>query len=1334
MQNVIPHRDKPARETQARAEQRERQFSQQVFGYNINLIQQMPSRSRTAALFFLVLLASQPLLSVATANRQERRKEAKRWHEVNHKSFSGAMTGSASDNSSIARSMAGSLTSFQEQFHRSMSSLLPDLENDDSEMISGNDKPVEDRVSKTNSDKSTSKVIRNISAEKVTDNMIKEAIYRNDLEFFTTLIGNGWNVNCMVSGGKEMKFSPLHLSVMFAKPELVELLLTQGAEPNLQSFNGDTAMHAATWNCPNCINSLARAGANMNAMNDNMQTPLLVAAIKNPDAIPLLIQNGADKNFAVPGNAISVLHMVANHGDSFYSAASKLLKLKANVNIRDAHNKTPLHFAAEKSSAITKLLLDSGADTEARDNKDLTPIFWALTNNDSMALEYLLMHKAHIDRNSLIAMWQVAKTSAKDKLINYPKLIELLDKYEPVQLERERQVRKTFQHHGGNKKELLTLVIKAVNADDVDFIEDVIRHNFDLNQLIEYNIDVNVRQEYTLFHMSVIQGAVKIVTFLLKMGLDPNSIGKNGATALHLASAFSPHLIELLVQSGADIDAREGLASQTPLHIAALYNTQSIAILLRLKADSDLLDSKGLTPLQLAALNSPEHVAIFLAHGVENVNYQETDGKLSALHYVVDRGHEGAVVALLEHGADPNLPNNLGQTPFHFSVRKFPKFISHFIKYKVDINKRDHNGHPPLLWAIGTGNIATVEKLLKHGAFIDRAEILLWRDKFEKGSKMSQDPSMRAIYEQGTKITRDALIELINKYELIQNERERPNVINPWYYNLFSSMRFWISLIITILSLTALWKYHQRRISKASELVNLARTQQLRLELLNALTEGVFAETWLVSKTNTFILNLTMADKPYVEKDVLVSKVLGNLSKFLPKLIDGKIEYRDSQFIVTYQHKYTVVAEQDDPAKLKKIVAPYNNQLKEIIQSISPKQRLQEIVERYTGLKKETDELKTSINDFKNYFDRQGALFGNQLKKIDASKYAADQDMAIDKHDQRLLSLCVQVVKDYDKFYSVCYSFLETKLAAIEKNKKEKVEALTELLGKSIADKTQFDSLFNEVTQEITALEQLNQTTNGELKLYREKLPTYMQTLEEAVQKFDKAKKTQQSKSIGLTVAPMVLSSNEVAPSKREKQQKKIRRGAATEEATNTKEPLPAPTTTVSSKFPPQSETAPSTSTTASEPRKSEKANKGNTAKSLPATKTTLSILPSAPVIQPSSSPMPTELPVAEVKARHLARETQMLAAVVMITPPRKIERYEQPKTIEPDRKKIFKPAEKPVDSLKLHFDNAHQSTLNMEAQLCLLTKPQYNGENTQKIIVYGLLYYMIRMVKSFWT
>ena len=62
----------------------------------------------------------------------------------------------------------------------------------------------------------------------------------------------------------------------------------------------------------------------------------------------------------------------------YKNVASVLLFLRAGINATDEYDCTPLHLAAQNDNLnVAQLLIDSGADKEARDHDGRTPQHWA---------------------------------------------------------------------------------------------------------------------------------------------------------------------------------------------------------------------------------------------------------------------------------------------------------------------------------------------------------------------------------------------------------------------------------------------------------------------------------------------------------------------------------------------------------------------------------------------------------------------------------------------------------------------------------------------------------------------------------------------------------------------------------------------------------------------------------------------------------------------------------------------------------------------------------------------------------------------------------------------
>ena len=89
-------------------------------------------------------------------------------------------------------------------------------------------------------------------------------------------------------------------------------------------------------------------------------------------------------------------------------------------------------------------------------------------------------------------------------------------------------------------------------------------------------------------------------------------------TALHLAAQFSSgSVVRALIEAGADVGAQDAPDQKSPLHYAASDNLQYnvVPVLLRERAEVNLLDNKQRSPLYNAAYTSHREAVIALCAG-----------------------------------------------------------------------------------------------------------------------------------------------------------------------------------------------------------------------------------------------------------------------------------------------------------------------------------------------------------------------------------------------------------------------------------------------------------------------------------------------------------------------------------------------------------------------------------------------------------------------------------------------------------------------------------------------------------------------------------------------
>jgi N-acyl-D-amino-acid deacylase len=236
----------------------------------------------------------------------------------------------------------------------------------------------------------------------------------------------------------------LMTAVVYGDAELVRFLLDHGADPNAKNPPGATALLWAAGD-PAKASLLIAHGADVNVQSALGRTPLLSAAAQDGagPVVAKLLEKGANVNVAdkltppppVPsgdggasplieaakardGAALKMLLVkgldVNAHGTNGTTALSEatilgnvenvrlLLKAGARTEMRTSSGKyTPLMFAAFRNDPkLVQMLLDAGAEVNARDAVGSTVLMWAAYSDktDTRVIEILL--KAGADVNA----------------------------------------------------------------------------------------------------------------------------------------------------------------------------------------------------------------------------------------------------------------------------------------------------------------------------------------------------------------------------------------------------------------------------------------------------------------------------------------------------------------------------------------------------------------------------------------------------------------------------------------------------------------------------------------------------------------------------------------------------------------------------------------------------------------------------------------------------------------------------------------------------------------------------------------------------------------------
>ena len=151
--------------------------------------------------------------------------------------------------------------------------------------------------------------------------------------------------------------------------------LKKGVSPNIQDAKGNTGLHVALLEgMPSAAGVLLKAqGLDVNVLNNAGESALMMAALKSHvDVARTLIERGA----AINKDGWTPLHYAATGGNA--DIITMLLDKGAQIDARSPNGTTPLMMAARYGSTqAVELLLQKGANHQLANEQKLTALDFA---------------------------------------------------------------------------------------------------------------------------------------------------------------------------------------------------------------------------------------------------------------------------------------------------------------------------------------------------------------------------------------------------------------------------------------------------------------------------------------------------------------------------------------------------------------------------------------------------------------------------------------------------------------------------------------------------------------------------------------------------------------------------------------------------------------------------------------------------------------------------------------------------------------------------------------------------------------------------------------------
>ncbi|XP_052825426.1 serine/threonine-protein phosphatase 6 regulatory ankyrin repeat subunit B [Octopus bimaculoides] len=541
------------------------------------------------------------------------------------------------------------------------------------------------------------------------------------------LIDLGANINAQAHDGR----TALAMAAVSSKDDVVKLLVSKKADALIAGGpKKNIPLHWAS-SKPNptigiitCLLKSVGADTTLNTNQDSHTALMLAVLSDNVAACKELIRVGNKQQLYIKTKTIgdTALHIACRKKN--IEILRLLVESGTPVNIQNSNLQTVLHLGAyDGDEVVLKCLQQLRADPNIGDKLDKTPLHIAAERDNTEAMDILIeKFKASIvarAKNGNTLMHFAANAGHQNTVLFF------LKKGVPLNMP--------------NKSGAVALHVAAMNG-----------HVSVVKALLQKGaaVDTETKDGYTALHLAVKHSHPEVVQVLLGFGARVDGkAGKSHEMPLHLAAKAKDGELcaEMLLKSGADPNVRLE-NGETVFHLAARSgHLELIKTLLEEDCSPTQQSKTGDTPLHLAVRYCHPTLVSEILTNVSNkksrseavflVNLPQKEGE-TPMHYATDLipdkirsefDDTDVIKTLLEFGGDISCTTKLTrETPFHYAARSGnSNVLLEITKSKSPsdiraiVNKQSINGWSPLLVASEKGQLEIVKILLQNNARID---------------------------------------------------------------------------------------------------------------------------------------------------------------------------------------------------------------------------------------------------------------------------------------------------------------------------------------------------------------------------------------------------------------------------------------------------------------------------------------------------------------------------------------------------------------------------------------------------------------------------------------